>query len=108
MEISAVLTSKSGTSVSEKVSFTVYLIELISQPLVAMEHSVGKAVSNQAITGWTFDPLVGNVLLYSFQYTIEERSGGTVPTWISINSSNEIEIDDSALNTATDLGKFEL
>ena len=72
-----------------------------------MEVSINKGVSNQAISGWTFDPTAGNIASYTFEYTIEERSGGTVPSWITINGSNEIEIDDSSMDPSTDVGVHE-
>ena len=72
-----------------------------------MEVSINKGVSNQAISGWTFDPTAGNIASYTFEYTIEERSGGTVPSWITINGSNEIEIDDSSIDPLTEVGVYE-
>ena len=73
-----------------------------------MEVSIGKGVSNQAITGWTFDPIAENIASYTITYTLEERSGGTVPSWITINGSNEIEVDDASMNSATDPGLYQL
>ena len=73
-----------------------------------MKVSVGKGVSNQAITGWTFDPIAENIASYTITYTLEERSGGTVPSWVTINGSNEIEVDDASIDPATELAIYQL
>ena len=102
------LSDSSATTIYGSASFTVYLIELVSQPLNAMEVSIGKGVSNQAISGWTFDPIAENIASYTISYALEMRDGRSPPTWISINGSNEIEVDDASMDASTDPGLYEL
>ena len=36
------------------------------------------------------------------------RNGSSLPTWISLNGSNEIEVDDASMDASTDPGLYEL
>ena len=58
-----------------------------------MELSVGRGDVSQAISAWSFNPSTGDVTSYTFQYELEDSSGGSAPTWIYIDGS-DIVIDD--------------